>query len=211
LTLSLDGKVHFKLLLRSGPESDGVEFGQSFIFSKLLAELQRPSLSRYRSMTYISPRLKQIYETSVSPVGLSWKFTFHNNHGDDYYIGLDHMDFFDPENQLLDMEKLGAIVTAVPYSVQDLSSSANDSLANDPRSPEQLFNSNYFADSPQKTCWLSPVSRCMTTTEREACVDRLSRNYPKDLYQKRKRASLLPKENTLWILFPYPVAIGAIR
>jgi hypothetical protein len=212
VTVYLDKKPYFRCILRPGPEYDGISFDQTLFFSHLAYEIEqyRPP----RSLPYISPKLKQTCETAQSPCGLLWKFIFHSNHGDDYYIGLDHLEFYDNENQLIEIEKSYGRICALPHSVRDLSISSGDPLNNDPRTPEQLLNAQYFQEQQQKKtcCWLSPLARCMTGVEREASMNRMVSKFPnQDLYNKKKTGGIFPKENVVMVQFNYPVSVSAIR
>ena len=213
LSIYLDKKPYFRCILRPAPECDGIDFSQTIFFSHLAYEIESNLNQRPKNPVYITPRLKQCYETSLSITGMLWKFSFHTNHGDDYYIGLDHLEFYDNDNQLIDIERIGGKIAAVPYSVRDLSTSSMDPLQKDPRIPEQLLHSSYFTDQQKKTCWLCPLAKCMTALEKEAAVNRVVQNtiQNQDLYNKKKSTSIFPKDNSLFILFPYPVTVSAIR
>lgn len=162
----------------------------------------------------MSPKLKQIYEVVAPPTGLLWKFTFFNNHGDDYYIGLDAIDMYDTDNQIVNVSRKGGHITAVPHSVRDLASSDVDPLNKDPRTPEKLFSRSFCHHSAGKSCWLAPLAKCMTEGEREACVVRslsFSNSVDQSEYYKKKKPSNLFKENVVMVMLSYPVSIAAIR
>lgn len=96
--------------------------------------------------------------------GMLWKFTLLNNHGDEYYIGLDAMEFFDENGHLVafsngeNSSSSGVAqssrrsrVFAVPHSVADVQSvnlqetcdgddDADAELGRDRRGPRSLFH-----------------------------------------------------------------------
>jgi hypothetical protein len=202
-------------LLRPGPECDGADFCQTLLFDQYFHDLEE---QRRRSKTispsaYLSPKLRQVCEVVTPPVGLLWKFTFFSNHGDEYYIGLDGIDLFDFEGQLINISRKGGHIGAVPFSVRDLSSSESDPLHSDPRTPDKLFGKSLQPGS-SRGCWLAPLAKCMTEAEREISIKRsLSNTKAVDSteYSRKKKASLFPKDNLIMAMFSFPVSIAAIR
>jgi hypothetical protein len=212
------------LLLRTGPLYDGVRFGQYFTFDRWIETLGKLSSTAMNStmsskggpLSYITPRLKQTYEVLTPVSGLSFVFSFFSNHGDHYYVGLDKMEFLDEEMQVIDVLSLGE-VTAVPYSVRDLANSSSSAeqdiaLAHDPRIPPALFLHSRQGSGPQhssSSSWLSPLAHSMLPAEREACVQRIQSQLHKTT--TGSRVSVLPADNTLFVLAHFPVRIAAIR
>jgi hypothetical protein len=124
----------------------------------------------------------------------------------------------------------GAFISAVPHSLNDLDDSffassnpadssrrdivrvgdewRNVGSLRDPRTPDQLFvNSppNARGADAARHPWLCPLSRCMTAEERERCARRL-------LGSSAEVASLrFPVDNTLFIMFQYPVCLSSLR
>jgi hypothetical protein len=128
-----------------------------------------------------------------------WRFTLFDNYNDQYFVGLDAIEFFDPEGRLIDARGLGAHVQAVPFSVQDVQPTVND-----PRQPAQLIAGQGHALG----CgWLAPLSRCMTPLERAACVHRLQGQAP----QSATTAFSFPVNNVVMVMFPQPVTVSAIK
>jgi hypothetical protein len=216
----LDRKPYFRLILKPGMEYDGISFDQTIFFSHLVYEIEQHNrtntlASASNRLVYKTPRLRQTYETANSPCGLLWKFSFYSNHGDDYYIGLDHMDFYDEDNHIISIESFSSMmhIEALPHSVRDLAISSSDPLAVDPRIPEKLFSSKYFTDLNCKTnCWLAPLSKCMTADERDSGVIRtLGSTLNSDNYIKKRKSYVFPHDNTLFVMFDYPVTVSAIR
>jgi hypothetical protein len=217
-----DRKPYFRLILKPGIEYDGISFDQTIFFSHLLYEIEKQksnnallNAASSNRLIYKTPRLRQTYETANSPCGLLWKFSFYSNHGDDYYIGLDHIDLYDEENRIISLESYSSMmhIESIPHSIRDLAISSSDPLAIDPRIPEKLFTSKYFTDLNCKTnCWLAPLSKCMTQAEKDSCVIRtLGTTLNSDNYIKKRRAYSFPHDNTLFIMFDYPVTVSAIR
>ena len=235
VTIFFDDVKYFNLLLRPGPGYPGLKFDQTIIFDKYLSalELEAASLSAEtkvdkstmpvssKSSSYISPPIKQDYETLYNPSGMLWKFNFVDNWGDGYYLGLDKVEFYDNHGNQIDVLKIGGVVSATPYSVQDISVADNtdDKLKYDPRIPEKLFyteNSSLnimtkpmsletdSADNDAE-CWLCPLSRCMTQSERMASIRRMSTDQGANMY------NALPRDNVLFVEFPYPVRVSCIR
>ncbi len=237
LAISGDGKHLCQCLLRMGPGTDGVCFGQTILFSEL-ADIQQGSHSHYappsrlrpgqqreaRLTTYLSPAVRQDFETPLNPTGLLWKFTFFDNWNDGYYIGLDALEFFDLAGRMIDMSAVGAQVQAVPYSVQDLAGNDNNNSQHhhhdDPRTPSQLFSR--MSQHPD-ACWLAPLARCMTPAERAVCVRRAL--HDNTASTSGRSASVgktagapsadpvpsLPLNNVLYVMFHHPVTVSAIR
>lgn len=211
-----DGAPLFRCILRQGPGCDGVSFAQTFLFSDVLTLMDRHhpvysssfSDSSKTRKAYISPTLKQDYETTYQASGLLWKITMFNNWNDGYYIGLDAVELFDREGNMIDVVTLDAQISAVPYSLDDLDLSQT---SRDPRTPSRLFSSSRVGQIDfTATSWLCPLSRCMTPQERANCADRLRPNYIQKAQQSESAFSF-PKNNVLFIMFNYPVCISAIR
>lgn len=209
-----DGAPLFRCMLRQGPGCDGVSFAQTILFSEVLTLMDRDhpvysssfSGSSKTRKAYISPTLKQDYETTYQASGLLWKITMFNNWNDGYYIGLDAVELFDREGNLIDVVALHAQISAVPYSLDDLDLSRT---SRDPRTPSRLFSSSRV-DQMDST-WLCPLSRCMTPQERANCAYRLLSNLSTGKTQQSDSAFSFPKNNVLFIMFNYPVCISAIR
>lgn len=217
-TIFFDDQPTLKYLLRPGPECDGVDFSQTLLFDQYFFDLEerRKKIKTFVNSpsAYVTPKLKQMYEAVTPPTGLLWKFTFFNNHGDDYYIGLDAIDMYDLDNLIVNFPRKGGNVSAVPFSVRDLSTSVADPLSKDPRTPDKLFVNSFNPVVAAKSCWLAPLARCMTETEKEAAVARtisMTKHSDGTEYGKKKSSSQLPKDNVVMVMFSYPVSVAAIR
>jgi Domain of unknown function (DUF4457) len=150
---------------------------------------------------YISPTLRQDYETLLLPCGMIWSFTFYTNYTDPYYIGLDAIEMFDSKGKKIDVLSQ-ATVNTLPPSITELGLSE----PNDDRSASNLFkprspNSSYM--------WLSPLCRNTTEEERRLTVRRVQTNSTAST--STDDAYILPKQNVLIVMFDTPVVISVIR
>jgi hypothetical protein len=221
-----DGRFLFRCVLRAGPSCDGVSFGQTILFRDIADILEHKhrifanpmSVSRQLRPSYVTPAVRQDYETVTCPQGLLWKFTFYDNYNDGYYMGLDAMEFYGVDGKVLDLSAAqweastaAAQVQAVPFALQDLS----PSLAHDPRTPDRLF-AGPPADtrsSGPASCWLTPLSRCMTPHERASGARRLAAasGTAATSTSAGEYTFSFPKNNVLFVMFQHPVAISAVR
>lgn len=87
---------------------DGLSFSQRI----LLSEIAAPTPTASRIKNYVSPSVRQDYETQLLPSGLLWQFTFHSTWGDPYYIGLDGLELFDAEGQKLILDATQVVFDA---------------------------------------------------------------------------------------------------
>ena len=148
-------------------------------------------------MRYVSPALRQDYETPLLPSGLLWAFTFYTNYSDAYYIGLDSVELFDSKGQKIDV-LAQATVASMPPSISELGLTE----PSDDRSCRNLFT------SAGQRMWLSPLSRNTTEEEKRLCVRRLQTQRAE---QVEKENFVLPKQNMLLIMFDFPVTVSFIR
>jgi hypothetical protein len=209
VSISADGKTLFRCLLRPGPGCDGVRFQQDVLFGDVLDILggnrgafSAPSplqAGRVRPTSYITPAIRQDCETPLLPTGMLWRFTLFDNYNDQYFVGLDAIEFFDAEGRLIDAFGMGAHVQAVPFSVQDVQPAVSD-----PRQPGQLIAG---AGRALGCGWLAPLSRCMTPIERAACVQRLQGQ----AQHSSTTAFSFPVNNVVMVMFPQPVTVSAIK
>jgi hypothetical protein len=209
VTFLADNKTIGQWTLRQGPGCDGINFMQSILFRDVLNPTIEncPNISIKESsqsssyIRYISPAIKQDYETQQFPTGLLWKFSFLENWCDGYYMGLDAISFIDASGKVMNIFDTGAKVFATPHSLQDLSSGVDD-----PRVPERLFSTSN--NELGSRTWLAPLSRCMTKEERDVCA---LRQLPKHYKQDTKVEFKFSTDNTLFVLFQYAVRIAGIR
>lgn len=228
VSVIVDGQTIGRTLLRPGPGCDGVEFGQTVLFRDLFRPAPiRPPVNT--SQSYSSPSVRQDYETPTLPSGLLWKFTLYTNCGDQYFIGLDAIELYDPSGRRIDVAASGR-VAAVPHSLRDLASSPLDS-----RLPENLFSAA-GRDSTGLNSWLSPLAPCMTEMEREASGLRVMRKQPGysaisaryenskaqmvaagafDVEEEDEKADeelyLFEPQNLVFVSFDQPVTVAYIR
>ena len=238
------------------PGCDGVEFGQTVYMGDVL----RPSRSRMpglasettdsnnennnnnnnnngNTLRYISPAIKQDFESPVNPSGLLWKFIFYENWFDGYYIGLDAIEMFDIDGNILNLKQCGADVTATPHSLIDLVPSGNRLKSTfDPRTPEKLFlpfrDKDGFKKKEKSSSWLAPFSKSMSNDEKISNSNRIKRKQIDIINEKSKMNGngrgqnnidnisyepslfeelVIPVNNVLFVMFPYPVAVSFIR
>ena len=238
------------------PGCDGVEFGQTVYMGDVL----RPNKSRMpglatdtmdsnndnsnnnnnngnynngNSLRYISPAIKQDFESPLNPSGMLWKFIFYENWFDGYYIGLDAIEMFDVDGNILNLEQCGADVTATPHSLLDLVPPGNRMKSTpDPRTPEKLFlpfrDVDGFKKKEKSSSWLAPFSKSMSNDEKISNSNRIKRKQIEIINEKSRmngRAQnndvlyqpalfeelVIPVNNVLFVMFPYPVAVSFIR
>jgi hypothetical protein len=130
-----------------------------------------------------------------------WCFSFYDNWNDGYYIGLDRIEFFDSHGKIIDIASIGAIVDAIPYSLADIG------ISKDERTPDQLFrifDLNKHELLPDFS-WLCPLSRCMTPVERLSKIINIKDPNSEEIIKS------LPQNNSLFILFPFPISVSYIR
>lgn len=103
-----DGLVIGKQELRIAPGCDGVVFKQSIKFGDVKKN------SRHQTsgiLQYITPTLRQDYESPFNLSGMLWKINIYSNWGDSYYAGLDGLEFLDVHGQEIDIFKRAIIVS----------------------------------------------------------------------------------------------------
>lgn len=161
-----------------------------------MAALEQPIESASAGyLRYISPQLRQDYETPLLPSGLLWTFLCHTNYSDPYYIGLDAIEMFDAKGKLIQVPTK-ASVSSLPPSITELGMSDPE----DDRTSKNLFQGTGGV-------WLSPLCRNMTEEERRLTVRRVhgkATSLPDDVYS-------LPKINVVYVMFDVPVRVSLIR
>lgn len=214
IRISADGKTLFQCILRPGPGCDGVRFEQDVLFADLLDIIGKSPMlfaaplsvdsansKRTRPMSYLTPAVRQDYETPLLPTGMMWRFSLFDNYNDQYYVGLDAIEFFDINGKLIDAVSAGAQVQAVPYSVSDVQPDASQQ---DPRVPSQLLTTG----AEHRCGWLAPLARCMTPLERAACVHRVLGAAAQG---STTMGVSFPANNVLLVMFPQPITVSAIK
>lgn len=202
-----------RCIFRPAPGCDGVTFGQTIYFRDVIKrnmdDVMGGSPAAAGTVTkYLAPPLRQDYEVPYLPSGQLWKFTFFENFGDGYYLGLDGIEMFDSASNRISLDEIGATVTAVPHSLQDINT-------DDPRTPENLFfpaAPGHHPGQEQHVPWLAPISRCMTTQEKATAARRIQRQHGRasSSGQLQQDFDFLP-DNALFVLFQEPVTLSLIR
>jgi hypothetical protein len=149
-------------------------------------------------------------------------------------VGLDAIEMFDAEGGLINIRECGAYVTATPHSLLDLlpptpNNTQGEKPNSDPRTPEKLFQP--FRDkegnkrSDRSFSWLAPLSRSMSQLEKCSSSHRIKQKQINVINDKMKimrknnlifappvfESLVIPVENVLYVMFPYPVAVSYIR
>jgi hypothetical protein len=220
-----------RFIARLAPGCDGVNYAQTVLFNDLNMfygnrSAKAPTKSGVPSIAYVTPSIKQSFETPVNPNGMLWKFTIYSNWGDSYYVGLDALEFVNEQGDTIDVAPVNisgrceslisadrcrtAVVTAVPYSVSDLPKS--DSLP-DKRVPFNLVDKTRRKDSSGHSSWLAPLAHCMDKTERRKRAEdllKLQSGYRHNMSNFDVEYSYF-EDNVLYVMFDHPVSISCIR
>lgn len=221
VSLFVDQAYIGKWELRIAPGCDGVDCKQLVVLEdvhRLNAHVSQLNMSPYavvdsKAVKYVTPGLKQMYETLEMPRGMLLTFKLLSNYGDEYYVGLDGVEIFDENNRLVNFKKSGHLstegfVTAVPYSLADIG-------IEDSRVPTNLMSAPMH-DPTGYTTWLSPLWQCMTAAERMSCVHRVTAvggtKYHRSLgADEEPHEVTLLKDNVVFVMLDRPVSISLIR
>lgn len=238
VALFLDDKLCGHFMARIAPGCDGVSFGQEILFRDL--DLFSNTSSKFKVTTppaaYISPAIRQCYETPHLPTGMQWCFSFQSNWGDSYYLGLDAIEFINHKGEVMAVnisnvpasteksnnsnssDRIRCIVSAAPFSVNDLARDSPGNVSMDQRTPFNLFLPAHAASTGSKsaghTSWLAPVTFSMSDRERQkrgADVLATQRGYRAAMRQKQQQSFSFYTNNVLFVMFEVPVSIAAIR
>lgn len=220
-----------RMILRRGPGYDCIDFRQLFYLEDIQRGLHLlPQQDNNNMQTegggtssrkYVTPPLNQDYEVPLLPCGQLWKFIFYENWDDEYYIGLDGLEFMDAcGNKItpasMSMQSNRMHITALPSSLNDLDVDTDD--GQDPRTPDRLlFDAEESAPGQAKhTPWLAPLSRSMSQEEKSRVFRQFNKKkaphytideqtYGKEYY------GVYPDDNTLFVFFDEPVTVSLIR
>ena len=196
LAVHADGRLLGRCEIRMAPGCDGVDSKQCV----LLRDIAENALSTKSQggLRYVTPAVRQDYETPVLPSGTTWRFNLHCNWGDGYYIGLDGLQLLDERGNEILLESTHCRLDATPHSLCELGvadSRLPRNLAYEPRS-----------DPTGCMAWLAPLAQCMTTEER-----RNSLRYTVGRAVERDFEPLFYEQNVLYVFFDYPVTVSVAR
>jgi hypothetical protein len=191
------GKWEFRL----GPGIDGIDFGQTCLFSNITRPSKCPGISKqfqqHQTFNQNSIQLKQDFEMKMLPTGSLWTFTVIENYNDPYYVGLDGIEFYDLSGKLINLST-SSTMTAFPYSINCLSS-----FQNDPRTPRKLLNNDDNQKANYCHSWLSPLLRCMSEEEKTFMVSNISPD--------KSSEPQFVQNNTFFVLTAYPITVSYIK
>jgi hypothetical protein len=79
IRIALGQRLEFKVILRKGPGYPGIKFPQTLLFKEITKQINligrtETKLSSSRPGSYITPLVKQDFETQIHPTGLVYKF-----------------------------------------------------------------------------------------------------------------------------------------
>lgn len=194
MSVYADGKFVGRCEIRMALGCDGVTSKQTI----MLRDITHNELRGPVGLRYITPSVKQDYETLVLPSGTCWRFNLYCNWGDGYYIGLDGLQMLDERGKELLLESSHSRIVASPESLCDLG-------MQDSRLPRNL-SSAPFHDPSGGMAWLAPLAQCMTVEER-----RDSLRYTVGKCPDKDFEPLFYDHNILCVMFDRPVSVSAIR
>ncbi|EEY56508.1 uncharacterized protein PITG_10046 [Phytophthora infestans T30-4] len=151
VSVRIDGVHHTRVSLRKAPGNlMDFDFGQ---FLYLQAECTRPSSPRLiRKKSAMKPiaEVFQQYQTPLFPTGYIIKFVFSSTWGDTFYLGLNGVELFDRDNQLIPL--YSEIVDAQPRDINVLK---EPGATHDVRTLDKLYDgvNNTYDD---RHMWLAP-------------------------------------------------------
>jgi hypothetical protein len=180
-------------VVRIAPGMDGLSLGQLILFD----EMNTPSPVVERTRNYVSPSVRQDYETQLLPSGLLWQFIFHSTWGDPYYVGLDGLELYDGTGAKIVVDPIQ--LSALPHSVRDINQT-------DSRVPANLVDGT----AP----WLAPLANSMTPEEHKACVLRCGQEYAamtNSIAPPVHERLTTPAENMLFIALNRPEPLAFVR
>ncbi|KAL5254351.1 hypothetical protein ACHWQZ_G013960 [Mnemiopsis leidyi] len=154
LKLTLDGKplcggetIH----LRRAPGTTHYDFGQIIDLSEK-PEYNKEIISRGDLINV--RKLIPDYEISLLPAGFVYQLYIYCSWGDPYYVGLNGIELFDEQGQLIEL--IPDQISAVPESVNVLYQDQQIMRGGDVRTPDKLIN-HVTNDDSARNSWLAPI------------------------------------------------------
>ncbi|KAK2147660.1 hypothetical protein LSH36_543g06017 [Paralvinella palmiformis] len=138
-------------LLRKGPGNCFFDFAQEVSFTE--PQTPRSIVTKPRQIkpsdSLVLDEASQEYEVIQKPCGFIYQFQLLSTWGDPYYVGLNGLEFYDSEGNLVQLEENN--ISAYPESVNVL-----EGMENDTRTPDKLIDGeNDTTDG--RHMWLAPV------------------------------------------------------
>ena len=101
----------------------------------------------------IEKRFQQQYETPLLPCGCIFKFVLVSTHGDPHYVGLNGLELYDEQNQLIPLDETN--VEAVPTDINQLPFIVKSGVK-DVRTLDKLYD-GINTSSDDAHIWLAPL------------------------------------------------------
>lgn len=217
---AVGGGVHtLDAVLRRAPGHSLYDFGQVVPFLPPASATPGAAPTGH-STSYVSPPVRQDYETPMKPVGMLLKFVLHSSWGDPYYMGLDRLEVVGGDGAPIPLRR--DQVAAAPHSLRSLG-------LDDTRVPENLAEPVKLPPKPTKTTAALAAARAASDTAALAAGSWLTpltvslamdEESEHGQYGAAGRAAhpmahaydVPPSgENELYILFDQPTAISTVR
>ncbi|CAM9649104.1 unnamed protein product [Choristocarpus tenellus] len=198
VVIFLDSFCHGTFVLRRAPEFSIFDFGQTILLGKKNFSLPQEeewglqggdklignqgSGDHGGSITYVSPPLRQDFETLLWPSGLLLRIVIHSSWGDAYYVGLDGIQLVGVDGQEVNIR--GDQVFGVPDSLRVIGQEE------DVRVSTNVVDGLHGRGDAQNA-WLTPLTASLEPLQQAALCGTL--------------------ENELYILLDKPVTLSLVR
>ncbi|OWZ14346.1 STE/STE11/CDC15 protein kinase [Phytophthora megakarya] len=153
ISVRIDGVHHIRASLRKAPGNImDFDFGQFLYLRNNSTKLSHPSRSLVKKQSGMKPipEVFQQYQTPLFPTGYIIKFVLTSTWGDSFYLGLNGVELYDRENQLIPL--FAEIIDAQPRDINVLK---EPGASQDVRTLDKLYdgvNSTY----DDRHMWLAP-------------------------------------------------------